>query len=809
MGQKMQEIKEKFKEAKRALFERAYSERLNPEQRRAVFTVKGPVLVLAGAGSGKTTVLVNRISYIIKYGNAYFSDALPDGASLGMAEALIALAREGSDEEIAAILPQFISEPCPPWAVLAITFTNKAAREIKTRLLDIFSDEEISNSIWTGTFHSVCMRILRKYGTRLGYRDGFSIYDTDDKKRLVMVCMKELNIDEKYLAIKSVTNAISMAKDRLEAPRNFDTGADPRGRDILRIYELYQKKLMEYNAVDFDDIIMKTVELLQADAEVREYYQNKFKYVLVDEYQDTNYAQFVLTRLLSDGYRNIMVVGDDDQSIYRFRGATVENILSFDKTYPDATVIKLEQNYRSTENILNAANAIIANNGNRHPKRLWSDKGEGEKIVLHEAFDQNDEAKFIVDSIIGGIYKEKRSYSDYAVLYRVNALGRSLQTSFTKSGIPFKVLGDMGFYDHKEVKDMIAYLSVLSSSSDNLRLKRIINEPKRKIGAATVEAIEIIATELGKSMYEVIAGASEYTALGKSAEKLAAFADMIEEVRAMSTLPSDYIRNVYEKSGYRDMLASEGFEGEGKMEYVEEFISAAVEYEARCGESGEEPTLYGFLEEISLVSDIDKYDEEANAVVLMTVHAAKGLEFPVVFLAGMEDGIFPSQQNIGNEEEMTEERRLAYVAITRAKERLYITYAKNRMIYGRTSAGGLLSCFIREELPMNLVEPTKPKRIPPRTSVDYARRQSQPREKRQYGELDRAPDFIRMPERKRTAEGFGVKKISVGARVRHGVFGDGTVISARDMGGDVLYGVRFDSGDEKRLMATFAKLMEI
>ncbi len=806
---KMDQIKEKFQAAKRALFEKAYSKRLNPEQRRAVFTTRGPLLVLAGAGSGKTTVLVNRISFIIKYGNAYFSEELPEGVSLGMAEALSALAEEGSEEDISAILPQFISEPCPPWAVLAITFTNKAAREIKDRLLLAFDDKEISDSIWAGTFHSVCVRILRKYGARLGYGEAFSIYDTDDKKRMISMCMKELNIDEKFLAPKAVANAISMAKDRLEGPSDFAPGCDPRGRDIGRIYELYQKKLMQYNAVDFDDIIMKTVELLESDSEVRRYYQNKFRYVLVDEYQDTNYAQFVLTKLLSDGHRNIMVVGDDDQSIYRFRGATVENILNFDKTYPDATVIKLEQNYRSTENILSAANAIIANNEGRHQKRLWSDKGEGEKIVLHTSLDQNDEGKFIVDSIIGGIYKEKRKYSDYAVLYRVNALGRSLQTSFTKSGIPFKVVGDMGFYDHKEVKDMIAYLSVLSSSGDNLRLKRIINEPKRKIGAATVEAIEIIATELGKSMYEIVMSAEEYTALGKNAEKLSAFAKMIEEVKEKSTLPSEYIKNVYELSGYRDMLAAEGFEGEGKMEYIEEFISAAAEYEARCSASGDEPTLYGFLEEISLVSDVDKYDDEVNAVVLMTVHAAKGLEFPVVFLAGMEDGIFPSAQNFGNSEEMAEERRLAYVAITRAKEKLYITYAKNRMLYGKTTAGGLLSCFIREEVPKSLISEDTPRPAPPRNTANPYRYSNLPKEPRRFGELDRKPDITRPVSRKQGAEGFGIKKFAVGTRVRHSIFGEGEIISLKDMGGDVLYGVKFKSGEEKRLMATFAKLEEI
>ena len=803
----MNEIKEKFTEAKRALFERAYSSKLNPEQRRAVFTVKGPLLVLAGAGSGKTTVLVNRISYIIKYGNAYFSDTVPDGVTVGMAEALLDVAKTGDDEEVNALLPQFISEPCPPWAVLAITFTNKAAREIKERLLSSFGDDELANSVWAGTFHSVCVRILRKYGSRLGYRDGFSIYDTDDKKRMLTLCMKELSIDEKYLPVKAVASAISMSKDRLEYPEDMKDERDPRTRDIKRIYELYQKKLSEYNAVDFDDIIMKTVELLKNDSEVRSYYQHKFRYVLVDEYQDTNYAQFVLTSLLSDGYRNIMVVGDDDQSIYRFRGATVENILNFDKTYPDATVIKLEQNYRSTETILNAANAIIGNNRGRHAKKLWSEKGEGEKILVHEAMDQNDEGRFITEKIIGGIYKEKRKYSDYAVLYRINALGRSLQTSFTKSGIPFKVVGDLGFYDHKEVKDMLAYLSVLSSSGDNLRLKRIINEPKRKIGTATVEAVEIIASGLGKSMLDVIKEAHEYTALGKSAEKLRAFADLIEEVRSESNIPSEYIKNIYEKSGYRDMLKAEGFEGEGKMEYVDELISAAIEYESRCATSGDEPTLWGFLEEVALVSDVDKYDDEANAVVLMTVHAAKGLEFPVVFLAGMEDGIFPSEQNRLNSEELEEERRLAYVAVTRAKEKLVVTYAKSRMMYGRTNPAGTLSTFIREELPESLTASERPRSIPPRANTygDYRSRGAQ-REKRPFGELDRRPEMLGGARKANGPSSFGVEKLPVGTAVSHSIFGDGVITDSKDMGGDVLYTVKFNTGETKRLMATFAKL---
>lgn len=801
----MQKIIDKYLHAKRALFDKVYGKRLNPEQRRAVFTSEGPLLVLAGAGSGKTTVLVNRIVYLIKYGNAYFAEDYPEGLTPEAAE-ILESAAEWSDSEIEEILPQFVTSPASPWSVLAITFTNKAAREIKDRLLRAFDDEAVASSVWSGTFHSVCLRILRRYGDRLGYREGFSIYDTDDKKRLLTYCMKDMGIDEKRLAVKAVANAISVAKDELKTPDMVDVTRDPRSRDIVAIYREYQKRLMANNAVDFDDIIMKTVELLESDAQVREYYQNKFKYVLVDEYQDTNYAQFVLTKLLSDKYRNIMVVGDDDQSIYKFRGATIENILNFDKTYPDATVIKLEQNYRSTGNILDAANAVIKNNGNRHDKKLWCEKGAGEKIIVHESEDQNDEGRYIIDRITSGIKRDGRKYSDYALLYRINALGRSLQTSFAKSGIPYRVLGDMGFYDRKEVKDMLSYLSVLVSPFDNLRLRRIINEPKRKIGQTTVDAIEEIASSLGISMYEVVKNANEYTALGKTAEKLLAFSAIIEKVRESCTMPSDMIRMLYETSGYQAMLEAEGFEGEGKIENIEEFIGAAVEYETRCAESGIEASATGFLEEISLVADVDKYDETADAVVLMTVHAAKGLEFPVVFLAGMEDGIFPSIQNIGEEDEMSEERRLAYVAITRAKEMLFITHARCRMMYGKT-AYNQLSRFIKDELPRSLIFEDAPKRKP----QGYGQyQQTRPIERQNYfSEMRRPVEIMPKKREKAGAAEYGISKFDVGARVRHDMFGEGSILSSRDMGGDVLYEVKFDNGQTKKLMATFAKLKKI
>lgn len=801
-------IKEEFLKAKRALFDKVYAQFLNPEQRRAVFTVNDPVLVLAGAGSGKTTVLVNRVAYIIKYGNAYYSDELPEGVDADTVEALKLMA-DMPAEDISDILPQFITQPCPPWSVLAITFTNKAAGEIKTRLLDVFGDADIAKSVWAGTFHSVCLRILRKWYDRVGLQEGFSIYDTDDKKRMITLCMKELEIDEKRLASKAIASAISIAKDKLEGPEDMEITRDPRTREIRSVYELYQKKMRINNAVDFDDIIMMCVELLQNNPDVLEYYQNKFRYVLVDEYQDTNYAQFVLTKLLADGRRNIMVVGDDDQSIYRFRGATIENILNFDTTYPDATVIKLEQNYRSTANILAAANAVIAHNSDRHSKRLWCDKGDGEKITVKEAYDQNDEGRFIVDKVIKGVRIDGRKYSDFAVLYRVNALGRSLQTSFAKSGVPFRVIGDMGFYDRKEVKDMVAYLSIVANLHDNLRLKRVINEPKRKIGAATVEAIESIADANGLPMYYILEHVDEYPVLAKSREKLSSFVSLINEVRNNCTLPSDMLIALFEKTGYHDMLKAEGFEGEGKIEYVNELISAALEYEKRIAESGDELNLIDFLGEIFLLSDVDKYDENADAVVLMTVHAAKGLEFPVVFLAGMEDGIFPSEQDRESDSEMSEERRLAYVAITRAKELLYISYAKERMMYGRTLYGRL-SCFVRDELPVELTVRDVPRREPPRTNSYFTtRRESLTPSPSLSGELSRRPSVGGYDRNKRGAEKFGVEKLSVGDRVSHAMFGEGSILSTRDMGGDVLYEVKFDNGQTKKLMATFAKLKKI
>ncbi len=816
----MTELENRYVAAKQRLFRLVWQGKLNPEQCEAVFCVNGPLLVLAGAGSGKTTVLVNRICFLIKYGNAYHALPSENAASALSEEDVLALETVAADAEAGMlplemiesdILPEFITEPCPPWAMLAITFTNKAAKEIKERLASALGDESVSGEIWAGTFHSICVRILRRYGELVGYRPGFTIYDTDDKKRLISDVMKRLNISDKVLAIKRVASAISAAKDALRTPEKYEVNRrDPRDSDILRIYTEYQKQLADFNALDFDDIIMKTVELLETSEEVRSYYQNKFHYVCVDEYQDTNPAQFRLTELLGGGRRNIMVVGDDDQSIYRFRGATVENILSFDRNYPDARVIKLEQNYRSTKTILDAANAVIAHNPDRHEKRLWCKAGEGEPIFLHNADNQNDEARYITDTIMHSVIHTGKRYRDFAVLYRVNEMARALEGGFAKSGIPYRVLGGQRFYDRKEIRDVVAYLYLILSESDNQRLKRIVNEPKRKIGAATVEALEAIAVSEGRPMLSVMREAASYGELAKAAGRLTEFASLIDSLRRAECPPSALIRLVFEKTGYKAMLESEGEVSRGRIDSVEEFVSAAVEYESRAQD--EAPTLSGFLEEVALVSDVDKYDDDADAVVLMTIHSAKGLEFPVVFLAGMEEGVFPGVQTLLDPSEMSEERRLAYVAITRAKERLYITHTSERMMYGRTVSNPI-SRFVRAEIPEELIQ-----RDSPRSAFRSAGMTSRPvgsfSERKEAAQPPRGGEFARRAavayrNEPRGSQSFGLMRFPDGTRVSHGVFGAGTILSSRDMGGDILYEVSFDSGTTKKLMATFARLRKL
>ena len=784
------EFRERFQKAKRALFDALY-DTLNPEQRAAVYQVNDPLLVLAGAGSGKTTVLVKRIAHMIRYGNAYHSARMPADVSEAEVTAL-----EGAlsyDKEIIASIFERYREDAPPaWAVLAITFTNKAANEMKERLAKELGVEEGTLDVWAGTFHSVCVRILRRYGEEIGLLRNFTIYDADDQKRIVKAVLKDLNIDDKMFPPRAVLPVISRAKDTMTTPVEFaaSIGNDYRMKQIAKIYEAYQKRLEEANAVDFDDIIMKTVMLLRDVEDVRNYYQRRFRYVLIDEYQDTNAAQFELARLLSGYHRNLMVVGDDDQSIYKFRGATIENILHFDTAFEDARVIKLEQNYRSTSNILAAANAVIEHNDTRHGKKLWTAKEGGHKIVLAEVDDQTAEGVFISEKIMQLVRTEGRKFSDFAVLYRMNAQSNAIEKVMARSGVPYRVLGGTRFYERKEIKDIMAYLCLVNNPSDDLRFERIINEPKRKIGATTLTAIRDIALTEGIAMLTVCERASSYKALERVAPRLMEFAAMMESFRERQEILalSDLFRAVIDDTGYRAMLVAEGEESAERLENVEELISNAVDYE----ENNDNATLSGFLEEVALVSDIDNYDKDADAVVMMTMHSAKGLEFPVVFLPGLENGMFPSMAALTDHNELEEERRLMYVAITRARERLFMTHVKERLLYGSTQYNPL-SRFVKEIPPLLLDK--KDEREAPRARVSGGYQ----------------PTVIggiggpRKPEKPKTP----VEVFSVGDCVQHQTFGRGTVLSVRSLGSDTLYEVMFDTVGTKKLMGNMAKLKKV
>ena len=797
----MTNLGDRYIRAKRALFNKAYSE-LNDMQRKAVFSVDGPLLILAGAGSGKTTVLVKRIAFIIKYGNAYASEYVPYDVTeqeVARLEAAINL----SKEEILPLLDVFATNPCAPWRMLAITFTNKAAGEIKSRINAQLGNSDIANEIWSGTFHSICLRILRVHADKIGYAQGFSIYDQDDSKKAITSCMKDLNIDTKSMTPKAVQSHISRAKDRMIGPADFyaEAGNDFRLKQIARIYEAYQARLVASNALDFDDIIMQTVILLRKYPEVREYYQNRFRYVCVDEYQDTNEAQFALTALLSGGYQNIMVVGDDDQSIYRFRGATIENILNFDKTFPTAKIIRLEQNYRSTQNILDAANAVIKNNSSRKGKTLWTNAGEGEKLHLKKVFDHNEEARYIADKI-QKMVSEGKEFRDFALLYRNNAQSSTIERTFAKSGIPYRIIGGVRFSDRKEIKDIVAYLQLIQNHNDDERLVRIINEPKRKIGDKTLEGVRAIAREQGSSMFRVIENADKYTALGKASEKLLEFANLINYLtRLVSEVSLETLINqVMDKSGYRQMLIDAGEVERDRLENLEEFLTGAIEYENNYSDDGSYTSvLEGFMEETALVADVDRYDESADAVVLMTAHSAKGLEFPYVFLPGMEEGLFPSMQSVmASEAEIEEERRLAYVAITRAKRELFIVHANQRMLYGRTQFNPE-SRFLRE-IPESLIARERSPYDKQKTVSSYMDRSF---DKPQYDTLT-----ISAAQRK-PAVSAQKDVLEAGDRVFHATFGEGDLISVKRMGADWLYEVVFDKVGTKKLMATYAKLKKI
>ena len=808
--------------AKRALFDKVYGD-LNAMQRQAVFTTEGPLLVLAGAGSGKTTVLVRRIAFIIRYGNAYFTDEVPGNLTeenVSDLEHAVHL----SVPEIEQILPEFITNPCPPYRMLAITFTNKAAGEIKNRLVAQFADETLAKDIWSGTFHSVCMRILRTYGDRIGFGSGFTIYDTDDTKKAIVGVMKNLKIDEKQFPPKAVMTAISHAKDRLQTAEDFEieAGADFRLSRIAAVYKGYEAALRASNAMDFDDIIMNTVTLLREHADVRTYYQRKFKYVCIDEYQDTNIAQFQLAALLSGGFRNLMVVGDDDQSIYKFRGATIENILGFDKAFESAAVIKLEQNYRSTGTILDAANGVISHNIGRKGKSLWTAGEKGEPIILRKCEDQMGESRSIVDTIRRMTESGDHKYKDFAVLYRTNSQSSGLERALQRSTIPYRILGGTRFNDRKEIRDAVAYLQLVCNHADRERLLRIINEPRRKIGDKTLAAVAAIAEEQGISLFDVMDRADEFVALARSAATLKAFAAMIHRLTSLlGTLPlPDFFDEVMEQSGYRQMLIDGGEPEKERLENIDELKSNMMEYAKVTAEMGEEPSLPGFLEEYALVADVDKYDTEADAVVLMTIHSAKGLEFPIVFLPGMEDGIFPGMQNImSGADDMEEERRLAYVAITRAKERLFIYHTRSRIWYGQT-VNNPLSRFVgeipdelinREDLTLEAMNAAstvvagRPAGTPAGQAYGYYER---PRRPRAPVHTDRLT--VGQPVPAATAEARqSMNALNPGDRVTHASFGDGEILSIKPMGADKLIEVMFDTAGTKKLMGTYAKLKKL
>ncbi|MBE7039185.1 MAG: ATP-dependent DNA helicase PcrA [Ruminococcaceae bacterium] len=727
-------------------------DRFNPMQKEAILTTDGPVLILAGAGSGKTTVVVNKIAYILE------------------------------------------KRLCFPSEILAITFTNKAANEMKTRIEAILSDD--ADGMWINTFHSACMKILRRNIEYLGYSKDFVIYDSADQKTLIKRCLKELNIDEKHLPYKSVLSEISSAKDNLLDPVAYTAAneSDYRKSLIANAYTLYQKRLLESNALDFDDIIMLTVRLFSEYPEVLLYYQNRFKYIFVDEYQDTNNAQYLLSSALAGVHQNICVVGDDDQSIYKFRGANINNILDFEREFPAAKVIKLEQNYRSTQSILNAANAVISNNLSRKGKKLWTENGDGEKIDLYRAENEYDEAYYIADSIKNALTNGFK-YSDCAILYRTNAQSRIIETTLSGSSIPYRVLAGLRFYDRKEVKDALAYLRLVFNPADNISLIRVVNEPARKIGTQTLEKVAKVANENGLSMYAAMQNAVQFPELSRVAEKLVSFTNLIDEVRerAKTMLPSDVIELILMKSGYIDMLTMEDtVENQSRLENIEQFKASALEYEKET----QEPSLSEFLETTALVADVDNYDETQDSVVLMTLHSSKGLEFPYVFLCGMEEGLFPSSRSILDMSEIEEERRLCYVGITRAKKRLSLSYANMRRLYNE-SQYARESRFL-SEIPDEYINLLNPPKNSHNSSLLNSVTQTRSHRDMLTDIMNKKAFDVRS-----TPKNIDFKPGDV---VSHRKFGKGMVLSITPSGTDVRIEIAFDDFGTKSLMGAFAKL---
>ena len=787
---------------RRAVLEKDFA-RMNDRQKQAVFTVNGPLLILAGAGSGKTTVLINRIANILRYGDAYNSTYLRDDLDENDIAACKVYIENGTP--LTTETQEHLSvSACAPWRIMAITFTNKAAGELKDRLCAMLG--ETANDIWASTFHSTCARILRRDGERIGYSLHFTVYDTDDQRRLMKSILKELDISEKNITPKSILNEISRAKDSLISPAEYalTVGDDFRLKIISRAYTTYQKRLEDADAMDFDDLINKVVELFKKCPDVLEYYQNRFRYLMVDEYQDTNHAQYTFVRMLAEKSGNLCVVGDDDQSIYKFRGATIENILSFENTFQNATVIRLEQNYRSTQNILDAANAVIEHNTERKGKTLWTQNGTGAMIHLHTAENETDEAERITKIILDGV-AAGRKFSDYAVLYRMNSQSLTFERNFAKSGVPHRIIGGTRFYERREIREMIAYLSVINNPSDEMRLRRIINIPKRSIGDRSVEVAAQIGQQTGETLFEVVSHAKDYPALSRAANKMTLFAAQMQGLIELNNDEEVTLGELYdelvERIDYLNFLKTDDPESaEDRAANVQELASNLRRFE----EENPEGTLSDFLEEVSLITDIDNYDNNADSVVLMTVHSAKGLEFPVVFLPGMEENIFPGMASVYVPSEVEEERRLAYVAITRAKEELYIFHAESRMIFGMTNRNRV-SRFV-EEIPETLIEHTR--------SRDYSAR---PVSMPSFGG---AKPFGEAPKTKSVAEAGGfvpkprVKPAPagtyrVGDTVLHKAFGTGLIVSATPMANDTLLEVAFDKVGTKKLFANFARLTKV
>lgn len=787
----MNDFQTRFIQARRAYISSQF-QNLNTMQQQAVLTTEGPLLLLAGAGSGKTTVLINRIANLIRYGSGSDSELIPDTVTEedllfleNLSEPLSEWDRNRADY-ICGV------NPATPWSIIAITFTNKAANELKNRLELILG--EGANDVWAMTFHSACCRILRKNIDRLGYDKHFTIYDQADSERILKDIIKGMDLDDKTFPAKYVLGAIGKEKDNFTTPdrmlRRAEAFNDQRAILIAKAYQTYQTRLKENNALDFDDIIFLTVKLLQEHEDVREYYQRKFRYVLVDEYQDTNHMQYLLTSLLGGKYNNICVVGDDDQSIYRFRGATIENILDFEKQYRGCRTIRLEQNYRSTQSILNAANAVISHNLGRKGKRLWTANIAGDPVTVYEAGDEGAEANFVAGQIL-----RKKPFKDHAILYRTNAQSNALEYALKRNGISYRIIGGTRFFDRAEIKDMVSYLAVINNRTDDLRLKRIINNPPRGLGAKTIETVERLALASASPMYSVVSDPYSYAPLEKPAGKLMQFTVMLEGLAELleqgMSLPEFY-DEVMKRTGYEAMLEMKPTEeNKTRLENIRELRSSINAYV----DNNEQPTLAGFLEEIALYTDIEEYNDDDDAVVLMTMHSAKGLEFPNVYIVGFEDGLFPGMRAIGDGEEMEEERRLCYVAITRAKQNLTISYARQRMLYGRTNAA-MASRFLKE-IPEDCIVRKGGFQRREASGYGYGQWNDQPR-------TNYLNQHLRDQKSSAAQSTSNIPEINKGDMVQHEAFGKGMVLSVLKMGGDALLEIAFDQIGTKKLMAKTA-----